>query len=253
MNFDVLRRLAGCTCPPAPGQTTAARIVCVKCGAHVVARPQARDTTEMLSQDIVTYTGPDAMPPQFAITAAEAAAALSPCQKGQRGATLHRVIEILDDGREVVRETFAQGWNGPPWVWSGDSPDHELACDGSEACRRDCARRCEHAERRAIAALTATGQRESPGLVPHLLRMVHVKIGPDGHVVAGKGPSCAECARAILDAGIGGIWLFEVIAGIFYKDGKLTENPGVWRYYTAEQFHEVTMHNLGIYQVRRST
>lgn len=246
-DLDELRRLTGCTCPPTR-RTTIARIVCPKCGSTAVTRDPERPTE--FARDIVAHRGIEAKPPTFAIVGAETAADLSICVKSKRGVSVYRMIEDIDGNLEHVEETYAQGWNGPPYVWDGDHPDYELGCDGSEECRRDCGKRCEHAERRAIGALVAHLRD-----YPSRLRMVHVKIGADGRVVAGKGPSCADCAKAILDAGIGGIWLFEAMPGVWYqKDGGPAETgPGIWRYYTARAFYDVTMATLGIYQVRRKS
>jgi deoxycytidylate deaminase len=252
-DLEELRHLAGCTCPPGSRDSTAAKIVCNKCGAQVIARPQV--VREELARDHVVQKGVNgAGPPLFSIAAAESAAALSPCQKSKRGAVFYRTLETDSNSElglviEYVEQTFAQGWNGPPWIWDGDEPLSELACDGTEACRRDCAKRCVHAEQRAILALIST-LKESPSA----LRMVHVKIGDDGRAVPGKRPCCAECSKLILDSGIGGIWLYESAAGTWVKNGRLSdESPGVWRYYAAQEFHETTMTNLGIYQVRSRT
>ena len=248
-NIDELRRLSGCTCPGATRDTTAAKIVCKRCGAEVVMRdPNSR---EEFARDIVLYTGLKAKPPGFAIASAEGAAARSPCQKSKRGASVYRMLTdlVAVDGEraERVEQTYADGYNGPPWIWDGDDPDFELACDGSEACRKSCGKRCVHAEQRALLALIPTLSDYSSAL-----RMVHVELGPDGRVMAGKGPSCIDCSKLILDSGIGGIWLYETAPGVWFKDDKRAESPpGIWRYYTARAFHEATMTNLGIYQIRR--
>lgn len=237
-DIDELRRLTGCTCPPTR-KATKAKIICPGCGANTITRDPGRPAE--FARDIVAHRGIEAKPPTFAVVAAETAAGLSICQKSKRGASFYRLIEDIDGNLEHVEETYAQGWNGPPYIWDGDSPDYELGCDGSEACRRDCGRRCEHAERRAIGALVAHLRD-----YPSRLRMVHVKIGTNGRVVGGKGPCCVGCARAILDAGIGGIWLFEAPAGQPHGGPS-----GVWRYYTARAFYDVTMATAGVYQVRR--
>jgi len=242
-DINDLRSEAGCTCPPSERRSSRTRIVCTRCGNCSVAEADPTDTRH-LAQDIVHYVGKDARPPTFAIALAEQAARDSPCQKSRRGASIYRMLEDLGDEQERVQQTRVCGYNGPPWVWSGDDSDYEMACDGSEACRRSCAQRCLHAEERALADL--------PGELadmPSLLRMVHVKIGADGRTVPGGRPSCVTCSRAILDKGIGGIWLFEKIHGSWFKDGKPAEGPGIWRYYPALDFHQITMTNTGVYQI----
>lgn len=67
------------------------------------------------------------------------------------------------------------------------------------------------------------------------MEIVHVKIGADGKVVAGGGPSCVMCSREMLDAGIGAVWLYQAYDG-----------DCMWTRYTAEGFHAATCHNLEI-------
>lgn len=66
-------------------------------------------------------------PPPALLEAAVRAGQLSGCQKSKRGAAL------LD-----YDKLPALGWNYPAIG----------TCDGSEACRRDCAKICVHAEQR---------------------------------------------------------------------------------------------------------
>lgn len=240
--FSELREIAGCTCPSSDRK--AARVVCIRCGASTVSRGPQTDT---MDEDFVTYVGQNARPPQFAIAAAQNAAALSPCQKSRRGAAVYRMLEDLGDGIESVQHTMVNGYNGPPWVWDGDEPDYELTCDGSAACRKDCGERCLHAEERAIMALVPALSDE-----PSRLRMVHVKIDDTGRAVPGKPPCCVKCSRLILDQGIGGIWLYEALPGMWIdrESGRPAAGPAVWRYYPARDFHEITMTNLGLYQVQ---
>jgi deoxycytidylate deaminase len=240
-----LREIAGCSCPK-DRQPRAARVICKACGGSSVVRLDA--PREEYAQDVVTYVGQEAKPPSFAIAAALLAATCSPCHKSKRGVAVYRMLEALDGGQERVEQTLVQGYNGPPWLWTGDDLDREMGCDGSEACRRDCGRRCVHAEARALLSLP-------PDLAdaPSSLRLVHVGLGDDHRVVAGKGPSCEACSKTILDQGVGGIWLYERLGQWLTADGRKQEGnvPGIWRYYPARDFHEITCLNLGIYQVRR--
>lgn len=240
-----LRDLVGCTCPTAKRRSTSARVGCNKCGASAIVGAQA---SIEYAEDTVTYTGPDARPPNFAIAHAESAAYMSPCRKSKRGVGFYLAMQELEDGQELARETYVEGYNGPPWVWSVDDSDYELACDGSESCRRDCSVRCVHAEARAIMDLPPYLS-ESPAR----LRMVHVKIDHfTGRVVPGNGPSCVACSKIILDRGIGGIWLYEKGDGVWVDAmGQLT-NAGAWRYYPALEFHEISLATSGVYQIRRA-
>ena len=130
-----------------------------------------------------------------------------------------RGVMIVDSlGRRV-----AGGFNGAPHA--NLNGDLAFECDGSERCRKLCAQRCVHAEMRALSELRAE--------LGETYRILHVKIGEDGMVVPGGPPSCAECAKAILDAEhINGVWLCQV--------GAL----GEWRYYTRLEFYAETMKNL---------
>jgi hypothetical protein len=55
--------------------------------------------------------------------------------------------------------------------------------------------------------------------------MLHVKT-VDGELVPSGGPSCVQCSKLALAAGIAGVWLF-------HEDG--------WRRYGAVEFHELSL------------
>ena len=183
-------------------------------------------------------------PPASVIAVAEAATRQSPCAKSRRGAV---VFGASDD--MVV--TFGAGFNGQP------AP---FACTGTARCRELCAKLCEHAEGRAIRA--AAGEFHGVRMLGIALRcdLVHVKIGDDGKLTAGGGPSCWQCSRAILDCGfIDGVWLYEETAappfdadvrvGDLLIPTVVTEKWKRWRRYTAEEFHRTTLHNCGMLEV----
>lgn len=201
-------------------------------------------------------------PPDVAIAEALQTAALSPCAKSKRG--------VVAYARTDPPRVIGVGFNGPP---------RDIRCDGSWSCQADCGKRCVHAEVRAIRDLPTT---------PTLRRwivLVHVKIGEDGRLVAGGGPSCWQCSREILDVGIGGVWLFEaqrwhdevpcgtcnqktVIAQGDGTDGVCksckvagrlpgllelgrsktiyAQESGEWRFHTAADFHRATLEACGI-------
>lgn len=190
----------------------------------------------------VSY-GRDCMPPFFAIQQAEEAAADSPCAKAKHGVAIYRAALATpnvpfgsDEYREIAEEMFADDCNGPPWTYNGDEPDSHQGCDGSDECRRDCSKRCVHAEPRALLAVCHPHNDR-----PHLLRMVHVLLGSDGKATPTKGPSCIECSKLICDAGVGGIWLYE---------RRAADDPmGIWRYYKSKDFHTATEINIGSHRV----
>lgn len=186
---------------------------------------------------VVVTRGPMASPPVWAIIAAADAARVSPCQKSKRGVVAYRLYDHKDADKHYAAPGHPHwfGFNGPPLRRGIDGGfmmhTDKGACDGSAACRSVCGQRCVHAEQRCIIG-------SAFAIEPAYNRvLVHVKV-TDKRVVAGKGPSCAECSKLVSDSGVEGIWLFEDRGG----------DPPVWRYYNCFEFHEQTLRNLGIYQ-----
>ena len=99
--------------------------------------------------------------------------------------------------------------------------DNRISMD---ACRQSCAKRCIHAESKALKLAMVAEPDGSPDWA-----MIHVKIDADGNLVADGGPSCWQCSREILDAEIAGIWLFEA------------RETDRWIFYDSLTFHRVTM------------
>lgn len=161
-------------------------------------------------------------PPSFAIRRAEQAAADSGCRTSRRGVALYWSSRDFRRGRELAWDiSGGQGTNGPP---RGAAP-----CDASDACQRDCGRRCVHAEVRAFLATVSCGVWQPRDR----LRVVHVKIGLDGRTIPSRGPRCLPCATFLLDQGVGGVWLYE--------------QEGLWRYYSAEAFYAATVLACPVY------
>lgn len=139
-----------------------------------------------------------------AAMAAVRVGAASPCAKSKRG------VVIFDQTR-----VLALGNNHPP---------RGFACSGSEACRAACPKLCVHAEQAALAALGPVDP--TTGEPWANLDLLHVKV-VDGLPVPSGPPSCWQCSRAILDhGGIIGVWLL-------HEQG--------WRFYTAHDFHVLTL------------
>jgi hypothetical protein len=127
----------------------------------------------------------------------------SPCQKSKRGVVAwHRKLGVV-----------ARGHNTPV---AGE-------CNGSDHCRKTCAKRCQHAEMAAVLEVLA--QRR-----PYPVELVHVKT-VDGTLVAGGPPSCWQCSRLLssqpVPPFVTHIWLFQT--------------PGVWHRYPVKRFHELTL------------
>jgi len=151
-----------------------------------------------------------------ALDRAVAAARKSPCAKSQRG-----VIVWNRPGLPPPRTrwSFFLGWNHPP---------RGLSCDGSQWCKQWCSKLCVHAEADAIAS-AMRGCHSLEGW-----DMLHVKIV--GGVAAPSGPpSCWQCSRTIVDAGIGRMWLL-------HESGL--------RSYSADEFHELTLQTCGLPVIR---
>lgn len=176
-------------------------------------------------------------PPSHVIDAARSAAMKSPCAKSKRGAVL---FWVGDDPQGWATEPFAlpssSAFNGPPEPWR---------CDGSESCKKTCGLLCMHAETRCLhkAAICGVRKLEPNGFTSQMrgnannYDLVHVKVvgsSVDPIVVPGGPPSCLQCSKAILDAGIRGVWLYLL----------LPNGEGQWRRYTATEFHYETISHL---------
>jgi deoxycytidylate deaminase len=132
----------------------------------------------------------------------------SPCAKSKRG------VVVWEPFKGVI---MGRGHNAPP---SG------LTCDGSEACRQSCGKVCVHAEMNAI--FSAYNQVIKSD-------MLHIKtVG--GEPVPSGPPSCWQCSRNIVAAGIAYVWLL-------HEKG--------WRRYPASEFHQLTLQHCGLPGVRR--
>lgn len=221
-------------------------------------------------------------PPDYVIEAARLAAMQSPCAKSKRGVVLFNprqaereasTVPSVPDAveRAAFRANFvivSGGFNGPP------AP---FVCRDTMVCRSACRDVCLHAEQRAIIAALGGDDVE-------YLELVHVKV-VDGVVVPGGAPSCLQCSKLVVDVGIRGVWLFEaqrwhdeIPCGtcnaktiVAQDDGTdcvcapcsaarrypgvlelrraktiYAADSGVWRFYSANAFHEATLASNGI-------
>lgn len=167
-------------------------------------------------------------PPQIVVDKAIEAANTSPCAKSKRGVVMFtlRMNGALD--------IHAAKHNAPPWPYE---------CDGSMDCKENCRRVAVHAEQNAIiAGLRHTEHRltihetdypwrdlsEDSGL----LQMLHVKT-VDGQLVGSPGgPSCDECSKLVLAAGVEVFWLY---------------NGQHWDRYDGLGFHKATLKKNKLY------
>lgn len=137
----------------------------------------------------------------------------STCKKSRRGAV------IIFNNSLVGRAS-----NGPP---------KGFACDGSTECREACNKVAVHAEERAIIQRNRVW---IPGA-----DLIHVKVDEKGKLVVSGLPSCWQCSRMIIEAGISRVWLH-------HTDDRYGT---VWQNYYADEFHELTLKYNCLPTVRR--
>ena len=110
------------------------------------------------------------------VDAAISQALASPCEKSKRGVVIVKYTRII-----------AEGYNGPP-------PGFD--CE-KEVCYDQCATYAMHAEQRAISHAYKSGNQSLEGTV-----MYHVRVkGAEVDTVT-DGPSCVDCSKWVLEAGI---------------------------------------------------
>jgi len=140
--------------------------------------------------------------------------ARSPCVKSKRG------VVIFDRHLGLL----VTGFNQPP---------PPFTCDGSDACKEACGQLCIHAE---MDALMQLGRPHYHAVTTHGegLELLHVKVGPLGSMPSGP-PSCWQCSRQIVYAGIKYVWLY-------HEDGL--------RRYDGLEFHELTLQHHSLPVIR---
>jgi deoxycytidylate deaminase len=141
-------------------------------------------------------------PPDVVVAAAVAEACKSPCLS-KRGAVL------FHNGNGISGRPFCAAHNRKPQGFS---------CGGSAQCKATCRDEAVHAEQSTL--LQAGGSARATDLV-------HVKV-VDGALVASGPPSCVQCSKLILTAGVRGVWLF---------------HEGGWHRYPAHEFHQRSLEN----------
>ena len=148
-------------------------------------------------------------PPEEILEEAIASANNSFC-RSKRGAVIFRLRN------DRVGVLASSGWNHQP------SP---FPCDRTETCKATCGKTAVHAEQMAILHMGEWRWSSH-------FEILHVKT-VDGLLVPSGPPSCLECSKLILEAGIEHVWLF-------HEDG--------WKRYGAEEFHRLTLahHQIGV-------
>lgn len=186
--------------------------------------------------------------PKIVVAKALEVALASPCAKSKRGVIIfHPSGNIVAMGNNHPPRI---GW--PPTIHGVEQSMVMRECDGSAACRESCSKRCIHAESAAVRLLvyslaqTVRDMRITPRQQRSMLgefELVHVKVGADGDLIAGGGPSCWQCSREILDVGIGFVWLY-LNAEAAAAAG---ESGPTWMRYSALDFDEISRKATGVY------
>lgn len=156
--------------------------------------------------------GGDPLDENDALKVATDAACQSPCAKSKRG------VVVWGPGTGVMAATY----NAPPAGYR---------CDGSPACRASCRKVAVHAEQAAILDAHRWGKPVRG------LEMLHVKV-EGGKAVPSGGPSCPDCSKLIVAAGLSGMWLYEA--------DPTSPSPKLRRY-TADEFHRLTLENCKLH------
>jgi deoxycytidylate deaminase len=156
-------------------------------------------------------------PPELIVSLAVDTANRGPCAKSKRGVVIYSVATA--GGVGVI---WGNAFNSPPWPFE---------CSNTDACKADCGRICVHAEQRAIIQALTPSETELrhplAGDPRAELHLVHVKTVDGKLVPSPGGPSCDQCAKLILEAGIRTVWLYV--------------QDGVWSRYDAAGFHQATL------------
>lgn len=151
----------------------------------------------------------------LSFVAAAQASLNSPCQS-KRGVCIWN---------PETGERIATGFNRQP---------DPFICDGSDRCKRDCGKTAIHAEQ---DALIRAGEKA------RLAYLIHVKT-ENGAPVASGAPSCLECSKLMLFAGIARVFLVQrpIAQKMESRDEGHIPLHGdlVIRSWSAEQFHLVT-------------
>jgi len=127
-----------------------------------------------------------------------------------------RIVSIYDPSLKDM-------WD-KPWIIRHNYPAG-IQCQNNEFCKKICSKICVHAEQNALASATRYF---------NLLQSscFHLKFKEGKPVVSGN-PSCVDCSKLLYNEQIKLMWLWQ-------EEG--------WTSYSNEDFHILTMKNLGFIQ-----
>jgi deoxycytidylate deaminase len=134
-------------------------------------------------------------PPAHLIDLAVEVSQWSPC-RSKRGVVIFNHDDVVSHGHNYKPAGFE--------------------CDGTETCKATCRNEAIHAEQDALLAASNRARGAA---------MLHVKT-INGQLVTSGGPSCVQCSKLAVAAGIVAVWLF-------HDNG--------WRRYVAREFHQQSL------------
>lgn len=134
-------------------------------------------------------------PPQHVVDFAVEVSQWSPC-RSKRGVVVFRGDDIITHGHNYKPRGFE--------------------CDGSAECKATCRVEAVHAEQHALLYRGSDARGAD---------MLHVKT-TNGALVPSGGPTCVQCSKLMVAAGMAGMWLF-------HADG--------WRRYDIAEFHRLSL------------
>lgn len=103
-----------------------------------------------------------------------------------------------------------------------NAPPKPFECDGTDACKKNCAKTAVHAEQKALLGIERWNY-----IKLDQCEMLHVKV-VNGEAVISDKPSCWQCSKLILACKLKSMWLYQ-------KEGLIEYSP--------YEFHRQTLVN----------
>lgn len=150
-------------------------------------------------------------------------ALMSPCMKSKRGVVIFRARPEIFRMADILDVAGTCGL-----VYGFNHPPAGFQCERNDVCRAACSKVAVHAEQHALVRLREVGALRGR------VEALHVKV-VDGVLVAGGGPSCVECSKLLLEAGVSAMWLYEA-----------RPEGDTWVRYEMERFHFLSLEAHGL-------
>lgn len=168
-------------------------------------------------------------PPDNVVGLAVAYANKSGCAKSHRGVALYHAPHLPKGWLEGRPWLPIAACNAPPWPFRcGRNNAHMPKSYRDGVCPDHCSKLAVHAEQAVLIKAMKEGMP-----INRVAVMVHVKtVG--GKLVHSGGPSCWQCSKLMVEAGVLGIWLY-------HEEG--------WTFYNRTRFHRLTIEACGLNEV----